>query len=290
MEFSKLGKLSERVRVFGKCEWKNPGGSVKDRPAATIVLAGLENGRLRSGGELLDASSGNTGIAYAWLGAKLGFRVTLAVPASINGERRKVLEAYGASLILTDPLESSDGAIREAKARAAADPDRFFFADQYNNPENWKAHYASTGPELWEQSEGKLTHFVAGLGTTGTFRGTTTFLKEQDLRVRALSVQPDGPLHGLEGLKHLETAIVPGIHDPALADEEIRVQTEEAQSLCRRTAKELGVLLGPSGGAALLAALRLGERLSEAGAPATIATVLPDSGERYLAERFWREA
>ena len=282
--------LGERVRLFAKAECFNPGGSVKDRPALRMVQEGLRTGRFRPGQTLLDATSGNTGIAYAWIGAQLGFKVTLCVPKSINPERRKVLEAYGVELVLTDPLQGSDGAIVAARALAAAEPERFFYPDQYNNPENWKAHYETTAPELWAQTNGALTHFVAGLGTSGTFMGTGRRLRAYKPGIRLVSVQPDSPMHGLEGLKHMETALVPGIYEPGLADENVAVATEDAQKTVRRLAREEGVLAGPSGGANVFAALRLAETLAAAGRDAVIATLLPDSGERYLNEPFWKDA
>lgn len=276
------------VSVYAKAEWLNPGGSVKDRPAAKMIEQGLREKRLLAGTTLLDASSGNTGIAYARIGARLGCRVKLAVPASINPARKKVLLAYGAQLVLTDPLEGSDGAILEAKRLYALNPGAYFFPDQYNNPANWRAHYETTGPEILAQTEGALTHFVAGLGTSGTFCGTGRRLKEEKPSVRLISVQPDGPMHGLEGLKHMETAIVPGIYDAGVADEEMFIETEEAQKTALRAAREEGLLIGPSGGANLAACLRLAGRLGDEGRKAVIVTVFPDGGERYLEDRFWR--
>ncbi len=290
LDLSALGKLSENVRVHAKAEWANPGGSVKDRAAAAMVSAGFKNGDLGTGRSLIDATSGNTGIAYAWMGARLKFKVVLAIPDVINKERLRVLQLLGAKIVLTDQQESTDGAVREINRLISAEPGKYFYPDQYNNPENWKAHYTSTGPELWEQTHGAITHFITGLGTTGTFRGTSVFLKEKNPALQAIAVQPDSPIHALDGIKHLETATIPGIHDPELADGEAIIRTEHAQALCRRAAKEHGLLIGPSGGANLLAALRLGENLSEAGEHATIATILPDSGERYLGDRFWDEA
>ncbi|MBI5597376.1 MAG: PLP-dependent cysteine synthase family protein [Elusimicrobia bacterium] len=281
--------LPGSVEVHAKAEWVNPGGSVKDRPAARMVLAALASGAFRPTMTLLDSTSGNTGIAYAWLGAKLGFPVRLAVPASIGAERRRILEAYGARLDLTDPLEGSDGAMHEARRILKEDPAAYFYPNQYDNPENWRAHYDTTGPEVLEQTAGLVTHFVAGLGTTGTFRGTAARLKEARPGLRAVSVQPDSPLHGLEGLKHLATAAVPGIHDPALADAELTVSTDEARAAAREAARADGLLLGPSGGANLAAALRVARAEAEAGRAAVVVTVFPDSGERYLGERWWRE-
>ncbi len=280
--------LAERVRLYAKIECLNPGGSVKDRPAARMVLAGLASGALRPGGTLLDSSSGNTGIAYGWLGARLGFSVRLVVPASISAERRRVLLALGVRLDESDPLEGSDGAIIAARNLLAADPGAYFYPNQYDNPENWKAHYDTTGPEILAQTSGTVTHFVAGLGTTGTFRGTASRLKAEKPEVRAVSVQPDAAFHGLEGLKHLATAIVPGIHDAALADEQIFANTEEAQGLAREAARLEGLLIGPSGGANLAAALKVARREAAAGRDAVVVTVFPDSGERYLGEAWWK--
>lgn len=284
----RLGEgISSRVRILAKAEWFNPGGSVKDRPAVRMIQEAERSGALQPGKIILDATSGNTGIAYAWIGAQLGYQVKLAVPGTINQDRKRVLLAYGAELIVTDQLEGSDGAIRRARELYRQDPDLYFYPDQYNNPENWKAHYETTGVEIWKQTNGQVTHFVAGLGTSGTFRGTGTRLKEFRPGIKLISVQPDSPLHGLEGLKHMETAIVPGIYDPNLADENLFISTEEAQAIVVRMAKEEGILVGVSGGANLAACLNLGRRLFDEGVSATIVTILPDSGERYLGERFW---
>jgi cysteine synthase B len=240
---------------------------------------------------ILDATSGNTGIAYAMIGAALGYRVTLCVPTNITPERKRILGAYGPELIFTDPLEGSDGAIREARRRFAADPTGVFYPDQYNNPFNWRAHYDTTGIEIWEQSEGRITHFVAGLGTSGTFIGTGRRLRELNPSVVLTSVQPDSPLHGLEGLKHMESAIVPGIYDPALADVDIGVSTEDAYRMTRRLAAEEGLLVGISSGANLAGALKMiGGRDFNPADAAVIVVIFPDGGERYLSERFWSEA
>jgi cysteine synthase B len=287
LRLTKWEGLSESVRVYAKAEWLNPGGSVKDRPAARMVLGALAAGKLRPGGTLLDSTSGNTGIAYAWLGARLGFKVRLAVPGGISDGRRRVLLALGARLEVSDPLEGSDGAARLARALLAEDPGAYF-PNQYDNPENWRAHYDTTGPEILEQAAGELTHFVAGLGTTGTFRGTAARLKAERPRVRAVAVQPDSPFHGLEGLKHLASCAVPGIHDPALADEHIGIGTEDAQAHAREAAAREGLLIGPSGGANLAAALRVARREAKAGRTAVVVTVFPDSGERYLDQAWWK--
>lgn len=285
LEFKRLaGDYSARARVLAKAEWHNPGGSIKDRPAVWMIRRAEEAGRLSRGMTILDATSGNTGIAYAWIGARLGYKVRLAVPASISPERRRILLALGAKLELTDPLEGSDGAIRKARALYAQDPQAFFYPDQYNNPDNWGAHYRSTAQEIWNQTGEAVTHFVAGLGTSGTFRGTTTRLKELKPALRAVSVQPDSPMHGLEGLKHMETSIVPGIYEPSLADENVFVSTEDAQQVAERAAHDEGVLVGLSGAANLCVALREARRAFEEGREVVIVTVLPDSGERYLSE------
>lgn len=281
--------ISERIQIFAKLEWFNPGGSVKDRPAIRMIREAERSGLLKPGKVILDATSGNTGIAYAWIGAKLGYKVRLAVAGNINTERKKVLLAYGADLIFTDPLEGSDGAIRKAREMYQQSPELYFYADQYNNEENWKAHYETTGQEIWDETEGTVTHFIAGLGTSGTFRGTGTRLRDFNHGIKLISVQPNSPLHGLEGLKHMETSIVPGIYDPDLADENLFISTEEAQDLVIRAAREEGLLIGVSGGANTAASLRIGGHLYEAGEKAVLVTVIPDSGERYLSERFWEE-
>lgn len=272
------------AEVLVKLEGFNPGGSVKDRPARAIVEGALADGRLSPEKTLLDASSGNTGIAYALLCAELGLRCEICIPANANAERKKLLRAYGASLVLTDPLEGSDGAVREARRRAAAAPERYFYADQYSNPANVRAHYETTGVEIWKQTVGRLTCFVAALGTSGTFVGTGRRLREYAPDVKLVAVQPDSPFHGIEGVKHMATAMVPGIYDPALADEVVVVRTEEAQAMARRLAREEGILCGVSGGANVAAALRLARDL---GAGEVIVTILPDGGERYLSEDWW---
>jgi cysteine synthase B len=272
------------VELYGKAEWFNPGGSVKDRPAANMVREGLRTGALRPGKILLDATSGNTGIAYAMIGASEGFPVKLCVPSNVTIERKRLLDAYGAELIYTDPMDGSDGAIREARRQVAANPDLYFYPDQYNNDANWGAHYATTGPEILAQTDGRVTHFVAGLGTSGTFMGTGRRLREEIPSIKLISFQPDSPLHGLEGLKHMETAIVPGIYDPRLADDDMRVSTEDAYTMVRRLAREEGLLVGISGGAALAAALKV----AKAAGKGVIVTVFPDSADKYMSERFWQ--
>ncbi len=269
------------VELYAKAEWKNPGGSVKDRPALRMIQEGIASGRLVPGKVILDATSGNTGIAYAMIGAAMDYRVTLCVPENVTPERKRILRAYGAELIFTDPLEGSDGAILAAKALHASNPGKYFYADQYNNDFNWRAHYDTTGPEIFRQTAGRLTHFVAGLGTSGTFVGSGRRLRELKPSIVLASVQPDSPLHGLEGLKHMESAIVPGIYDQTLADEDVRVGTEEAYEMTRRLAQEEGLLVGISSGANLAGALTLARK------GAVMVVVFCDGGERYLSERFW---
>jgi S-sulfo-L-cysteine synthase (O-acetyl-L-serine-dependent) len=271
------------IEIYAKLESRNPGGSVKDRAALAMILEGERSGAMRPGRILLDATSGNTGISYAMLGAARGYAVTLCVPANVTIERKKLLHAYGAHLVLTNPMEGSDGAIREARRRYALEPDRYFYPDQYSNPANWRAHYDTTAPEIIEQSGGRLTHFVAGLGTSGTFVGTSRRLREWRESVVLVSVQPESALHGLEGLKHMESAIVPDIYDPTVADRDERVATEEAHHLARELARREGLLVGPSSGAALAACLRVAEEADRA----VIVTIFPDGGDRYLSERFW---
>ena len=269
------------VELYAKAEWKNPGGSVKDRPALRMIQEGIASGQLTEGKTILDATSGNTGIAYAMMGAAMGYRVTLCVPENVTPERKRILRAYGAELIFTNPLEGSDGAIRTAQQMNAANPGAYFYADQYNNDFNWRSHYDTTGPEIIKQCGSRLTHFVAGLGTSGTFVGAGRRLREHNARIVLASVQPDSPLHGLEGLKHMESAIVPGIYDPTLADEDVRVGTEEAYDMTRRLAQEEGLLVGISSGANLAGALKIARQ------GAVMAVVFCDGGERYLSERFW---
>jgi cysteine synthase B len=274
------------VELYAKLESANPGGSVKDRAALAMMLDGERRGALVPRRVLLDATSGNTGIAYAMLAAGAGYRVRLCLPGNVTAERTRLLRAYGAEVVLTDPMEGSDGAIREARRIHDADPDRYFYPDQYNNPANWRAHYETTGAEIIEQTNERLTHFVAGLGTSGTFVGTGRRLREWRPSVRLISVQPSSPLHGLEGLKHMASAIVPGIYDPGLADEDAAVTTEEARVLTRRLAEDAGVLAGPSSGAALAACLRLAARIDRG----VIVTIFPDAGDRYLSEDFWNDS
>jgi cysteine synthase B len=276
------------VKLLGKAEWHNPGGSVKDRTAASIVAAARRAGKLGPGKILLDSTSGNTGIAYAMLGAALGFPVTLCVPENVSPERKRILQAYGANIIYTDPGEGSDGAIKIARQYAERHPDLYFYADQYSNDANWRAHYETTANEIWQQTEGRVTHFVAMLGTTGTFVGATRRLKELNPKIRCISLQPDSAFHGIEGAKHLPSAIVPRIYDSSLADQNLEIVTEAAHAMARRLAREQGLLVGVSAAAAVVGCLQIAGRL-KIDQPATIVTILCDSGEKYLSERFWSE-
>jgi cysteine synthase B len=271
-------------RIYAKLEWQNPGGSVKDRAAARMIAEGERSGALVPGGTILDATSGNTGIAYAMLGAALGYRVRLCVPANVTPERLRMLRAFGAEVVLTDPMDGSDGAIREARAIHAREP-ALFYPDQYNNEANWRAHFDGTAAEIWEQTSGRVTHFVAGLGTSGTFVGTTRRLRALNPGIIAISFQPDSPLHGIEGLKHMDTSIVPGIYDERLADEDLRVATEDAHAMTRRLAADLGLFAGISSGAAAAVAATV----AAANPGAVVVTVFPDGGARYLSEPFWSE-
>ncbi len=277
--------ISPRVEVVAKAEWCNPGGSVKDRAALSMIREGEKTGALTKGKTIVDATSGNTGIAYAMIGAALGYRVRLAVPANAGSERKRILSAYGAEVTYTDPLEGTDGAQLYVKKLVAERPEEYFYPDQYNNPANWQAHYRTTALEIYGQAGERVTHFVAGIGTSGTFVGTARRLKELNPSVRCISFQPDTPLHGLEGLKHLQTAIVPGIYDTKLADEHLEISTDEAHDMARHLAKTAGILVGVSSAASAVAALHVARRLSEG----VVVTVFPDHGSRYLSERFWEE-
>ena len=278
--------LPSNVEVLVKAEHLNPGGSIKDRAALAMILAGERSGELTPGKTILDATSGNTGIAYAMIGAARGYPVTLALPKNASDARKQILKLYGAEIIETDPLNGTDAAQAVARELAHSEPDKYFYPDQYNNEANWKAHYATTAPEIWWQSHGRITHFVAGLGTTGTFVGTTRRLKEFNRFTQAVAVQPDSPLHGLEGVKHLETARVPGIFDAGLIDETLEIATEDAQAMTRRLLREEGLFVGPSSGANVLAAIRTAEKQDR---DAVIVTVLCDGGGKYLGEEFWNE-
>ncbi len=278
--------LPEGVELYAKAEFMNPGGSVKDRAALAMILAGEKSGELTPEKTILDATSGNTGIAYAMLGSARGYPVTLTLPKNASAARKRILKLYGAEIIETDPMQATDGAQIVAREMVAKNPEKYFYPDQYNNEANWKAHYATTAPEIWWQTNGRVTHFVAGLGTTGTFTGTTRRLRELNPSLTAVSVQPESPLHGLEGLKHLPTAIVPGIYDAGLADENVTVTTEDAQAMTRRVAREEGLFVGPSSGANVFAAVRLAEQLE---GDAVVVTILCDGGGKYMNEEFWNE-
>jgi S-sulfo-L-cysteine synthase (O-acetyl-L-serine-dependent) len=292
----RLGRIAEAVpgvQILGKGEWANPGGSVKDRPALNIVREAERTGQL-AGRTLLDATSGNTGIAYAMIGAARGFPVKLCMPSNVSLERKRILKAYGAEIVFTDPNDGSDGAIRKAQELAAGDPGTYFYADQYSNDANWRAHYDTTANEIWKQTDGRITHFVATLGTSGTFMGCTRKLRELNPGIKCISLQPDSPFHGLEGLKHMATAIVPKIYDPSLADEDHGISTEASYAMLKRLAREEGLLVGISSGAAVIGALELAQRLEKTGwiernGEAVIVTVLCDSADKYLSERLWEE-
>ncbi len=273
--------LPAGVEVFVKAEHLNPGGSVKDRAALAMILEGERSGQLYPGKTILDATSGNTGIAYAMIGAARGYPVTLCLPKNAGAQRKRILKSFGVKIIETDPLMSTDGAQLVAREMFENAPEKYFYPDQYNNPANWRAHYETTAPEIWEQSEGRVTHFLAGLGTSGTFVGVTRRLKEFNSSIRAVSMQPDSPLHGLEGLKHMATALTPGIYDPTLADDNVEVSTEAAQATVHRLAREEGLLVGTSSGANVFAALRLARTLP---AGSLVITVICDGGERYVSE------
>jgi cysteine synthase B len=276
---------SNNVEIYAKAEWFNPGGSVKDRPALNMILDGERSRKLAPGKIILDATSGNTGIAFAWIGATRGYKVKLALPQNASEERKRILRSYGAEIVLTNPLEGSDGAIREARRLYAESPDLYFYPDQYNNPANWRAHYETTALEIWEQTSGRITHFVAGLGTSGTFVGTARRLKELNREIKTISFQPNSPFHGLEGLKHMDSAIVPGIYDPSIADADLEISTESAHEYTRLLGKREGLLVGVSSGAAVACALAVAKDI-ESG---VIVTVFPDGGDKYLSERFWDE-
>ena len=277
------------IQLLGKAEWYNPGGSVKDRAASNIVAQALASGKFGPGKTLLDSTSGNTGIAYAMIAAAEGFPVTLCMPENVSVERKRILHAYGATIIYTDPADGSDGAIRAARELYAENPGKYFYADQYSNDANWQAHYHGTANEIWQQTEGRLTHFVSMMGTSGTFVGTTRRLKELNPEIRCISLQPDSPFHGIEGAKHMASAIIPGIYDPSLADEDIGISTEEAYGMAKRLAREEGLLVGISAAAAVVGCLQVARTLTK-GERAVFVTILCDSGDKYLSERFWEES
>lgn len=276
------------VEVYAKAEFLNPGGSVKDRPALSMILDGERSGALSRGRIILDATSGNTGIAYAMIGAAKGYRAKLCIPRNASIERRRTLAAYGVELVLTDPAAGSDGAILRCREIYRADPSAYFYPDQYSNPANWKAHFNGTGPEIVSQAGGRITHFVAALGTSGTFTGVSRRLKQDLPQVTCVAVQPSSGFHGIEGTKNMAAAMIrPAIYDPNLADRNLFVETEDAQQMARRLAREEGLLTGVSSGANVAAALRIAEELASSGSQGTIVTILCDSGTKYLAEEFW---
>ncbi len=285
LRIQRIGREFPEVEFYAKAEWTNPGGSVKDRPAMNIILEGERAGLMSKEKVLIDSTSGNTGIAYAMICAARGYRVKLCMPGNVSVERKRILRAFGAEIVFTDPMEGSDGSIRKVRQMVADTPDAYFYANQYENPANWGAHYKGTGPEIFSQTAGRVTHFVAGLGTSGTFIGTARKLKELNPNIRCISFQPDSPFHGLEGMKHMATAIVPGIYDPSVADEDIAVSTEDAYAMTLRMARDEGLLVGVSAGAAMVAALTV----AKAARRGVIVTVFPDSGDKYLSERFWEE-
>jgi cysteine synthase B len=288
LRIERLGAQFPNVEICAKAEWFNPGGSVKDRPALSMIEAGIASGALRAGKTILDATSGNTGIAYAMIGAALGYPVKLFLPHSASEERKRMLHAYGAELVMTPGDEGTDGAIRRVRELAAAEPEKYFYPDQYSNPANWQAHYRGTANEIWEQTGGRITHFVVGLGTSGTFVGTTRRLKDLNPKIRCVSLQPDGPWNGLEGWKHMPTALRPAIYDETLADENLEVSTEDAYRMVKRMAREEGLLVSPSAAAALNGCLAVASRIPD-GEHAVMVTVFADSAAKYLTERFWNE-
>ena len=285
LRLSRIARETPGVEIYAKAEWFNPGGSVKDRPALNIVREAERAGLMCSRKVLIDSTSGNTGIAYAMVCAARGYRLKLFMPANVSPERKQILRAYGAEVVYTDPLQGSDGAIRAVRELARTNAGQYFYANQYDNPANWQAHYHTTGPEIFGQTGGRITHFVATLGTSGTFMGTTRSLKELSPAIRCISVQPDSPFHGLEGLKHMPSALRPGIYDPGLADDNFEVPTEEGHAMTRRLAREEGLLVGISSGAAMAAALCLAREIRYG----VIVTIFCDGGDKYLSERFWTE-
>jgi S-sulfo-L-cysteine synthase (O-acetyl-L-serine-dependent) len=288
VHLTRIGSEFANIEFYAKAEWFNPGGSVKDRPALSMIEAGLASGALEPGKTIIDATSGNTGIAYAMIGAALGYGVKLCLPESASDERKRILHAYGAELVFTPGEEGTDGAIRRVHAIVAKNPDDYFYPDQYSNPANWQAHFRTTAREIWEQTSGRVTHFVAGLGTSGTFVGTTRRLRELNPRIRCVSLQPDASFHGLEGWKHMPSAMRPVIYDATLADENVEVGTEEAYRLVKRLAREEGLLVSPSSAAALCGCFAVARRMPP-GERAVVVTVFPDSAAKYLSERFWDE-
>ncbi len=289
LRFQRIARDLPGIEIYGKAEYFNPGGSVKDRPALNMILDGERTGKLRPGGTILDSTSGNTGIAYAMVAAARGYKVKLCLPSNASMERKRILKAYGAEIVFTDPGEGSDGAMRKVQQIFNADPDAYFYPNQYDNPANWQAHFNTTGPEIIEQTGGRITHFIASLGTSGTFMGTSRRLRKDVPNVQCISGQPASGFHGLEGLKHMPTAIVPKIYDDKLADGNVWLETEDAHKMVRRLAREEGMLVGISAGANVHAALTLGRQLHAQGREAVIVTVLCDSADKYLSEHFWDE-
>jgi cysteine synthase B len=289
LRLERIGREFANVEFTAKAEWFNPGGSVKDRPALSMIQAGLTSGALTPGKTIIDATSGNTGIAYAMIGAAIGYPVKLCLPDSASPERKRILAAFGAELVITPGDEATDGAIRRVQQIVAADPGKYFYPDQYSNPANWQAHYRTTANEIWEQTSGRITHFVAGLGTSGTFIGVTRRLRELTPAIRCISLQPDAPFHGLEGWKHMETAIRPTIYDDTLADENLEVGTEESYVLLKKIAREEGLLVSPSAAAALLGCFHVAKKIAP-DQHAVLVTVFADSAAKYLTERFWEES
>lgn len=285
IELLNISKLFTPVKIYAKAEWYNPGGSIKDRAAYHMILDGLKTGKLTPDKSILDATSGNTGIAYAMIGASLGFKVTLCLPDNVGEMQKQMMRGYGAKLIFTDPMYSTDGAIEEAVRIYKSSPEKYFYVDQYNNEKNWEAHYHGTGPEILRQTNGSITHFLAGLGSTGTFIGTGRRLKKYNPDIKIISVQPDSPLHGMEGMKHLESAHVPGIYDAGLADENINITTEKAQKMVKLLGRKEGLLIGNSAGAAMAAAVQVAEMLSQG----VIVVVFPDAAYKYFGQHFWKE-
>jgi len=285
IELKNISKSITPVKIYAKAEWFNPGGSIKDRAAYNMILDGLKTGKLTNKKSILDATSGNTGIAYAMIGASLGLKVTLCIPENAGDMHKRMMRAYGAELVFTDAMNGTDGAIGEANRLNDSSPEKYYYVDQYNNEKNWQAHYNGTGMEIIRQTNGAITHFVAGLGSTGTFIGTGRRLKKYDSNIKLISVQPDSPLHGMEGMKHLETTHVPGIYDSDLADENIDIPTEMAQEMVRMLAAKEGLLVGNSAGAALAAALEVAQKLARG----IIVVIFPDAAFKYFGQHFWKE-
>ena len=286
LELKNISRQVTPVKIYAKAEWFNPGGSIKDRAALNMIRYAIKNGQLTAEKNILDATSGNTGIAYAMIGASLGYRVTLCLPKNAGNIHKLIIRSFGAEIIFTDPMYGTDGAIKKVRELTKEYPDKYFYVDQYNNDNNWRAHYDGTGPEIIRQTHGDITHFVAGLGSSGTFVGTGRWLKKVNPEIQLISFQPDSPLHGMEGMKHMETAMVPGIYDPALADKNLEVSTEDAQEMVKLLAKKEGLLVGDSAGGALAAALQVARELSRG----MVVTVFPDSAYKYMGQSYWEDS